>query len=85
MKKRLPKMKTNKEAEELLAEDLSDYIDKENFVATTFEFAPKDKSINLRLSEDLLKAIKSISKHRGMSYQKYIREALEKSLKRDAA
>ena len=83
MKKRLPKIKTNKEAEDLLGEDLSDYISKENFVPTTFEFAPKDKSINLRLSEDLLKAIKLISKHRGMSYQKYIREALEKSLRRE--
>ncbi len=78
-------MKTDKEAERFLDSDLSEYIDKENFLPTTFEFAPKDKSINLRLSEDLLQAIKKASKRRGMSYQKYIREALERSLKKDAA
>ena len=85
MKKRLPKLKTDKEAEKLLEQDLSDYIDKDNFIPVTFEFAPKDKSINLRLSADLLQAVKSVSKRRGVSYQKYIREALEKSLKKDAA
>ena len=85
MTKRLPKMKTDKEAEELISEDISDYISKDNFVPTTFEFAPKDKSINLRLSADLLNTVKAISKRRGVSYQKYIREALEKSLKKDAA
>ena len=36
MNKSLPSMKTDQEAEQLLEQDLSDYLNKDNFVATTF-------------------------------------------------
>ena len=80
MKKRLPKLKSDRVAEKLLEGDISQYINKNNFVHTTFEFEPKNKSISLRLSEDLLKAIQKASKKRGISYQKYIRLSLERVL-----
>jgi predicted DNA binding CopG/RHH family protein len=80
MNKSLPQMKTDQEAEQLLEQDLSDYLNKDNFVATTFEFAPKDKSITIRMSSELVEAIKKASQIRGISYQRYIREAVERAL-----
>ncbi|MEO5707037.1 MAG: CopG family antitoxin [Alteraurantiacibacter sp.] len=43
----------------------------------TFEFAKKSKQINLRFSEQLLDAVKVTAAARGMSYQRFIRQALE--------
>ena len=80
MNKSLPLMKTDQEAEQLLEQDLSDYLNKDNFVATTFEFAPKDQSITIRMSSELVEAIKKASQIRGISYQRYIREAVERAL-----
>ena len=83
--KKVPKMKTDKEAEEILHGDLSEYMKKENFRANftpvSFEFAPKDTSISIRLSGDLLQAVKAASAKRGIGYQKFIREAIERVIK----
>ena len=53
MSKSLPKMTSDQEAEKLLEEDLTEYLTpenfKENFTPVTFEFAPKDANISLRL------------------------------------
>ncbi|AGF50523.1 sll1652 [Synechocystis sp. PCC 6803] len=82
MNKPLPKMNSDQEAEDLLEQDLTDYLVPENFTKTTFEFAPKDKSITLRLSSELLTAVKNTASAQGMNYQKYIREVLEQSVLR---
>ncbi|QHV01658.1 BrnA antitoxin family protein [Synechocystis sp. CACIAM 05] len=82
MNKPLPKMNSDQEAEDLLEQDLTDYLVPENFTKTTFEFAPKDKSITLRLSLELLTAVKNAARAQGMNYQKYIREVLEQSVLR---
>lgn len=82
MSKPLPKLNNDQEAEDFLEQDLTDYLVPENFTKTTFEFAPKDKSITLRLSSELLIAIKNTAKAQGMNYQKYIREVLERSVLR---
>lgn len=84
MKKRLPKVKNDEAAKALLKKDLSSYFSKEEFKLTSFEFAPKDKSITLRLSEDLLHAVQKAAKQRGIPYQKLVREALENFLKKAA-
>jgi len=84
MKKRLPKMKTDKAAKDLLKQDLSDFITRENFKPASFEFAPKDKSVTLRMSTELLGAIQSTAKKRKINYQKLIREAIEHFLKKAA-
>jgi predicted DNA binding CopG/RHH family protein len=80
MKKILPRIKTDEQAENLLEQDLSDYLNKDNFKAVTFEFKPKNRTVNLRVSEDLLEEVKTVAKKQGVTYQKYIRNAIEKSL-----
>lgn len=82
MSKRLPKMKSDRAAKKLLKKELSEYFSPENFTLTSFEFAPKDKSITLRVSGDLLDAVQSAAKRRGINYQKLIREAIEQFLKK---
>lgn len=84
MKKRLPKMKSDRAAKELLKKDLSEFISSESFKLTSFEFAPKDKSITLRVSSELLDAVQVAAKRRGTNYQKLIREAIERFLKKAA-
>jgi predicted DNA binding CopG/RHH family protein len=45
-----------------------------------FELKPKDKSIHLRLPEDLLSAVRAEAERTGVPYQRFIRLASEKSL-----
>ena len=80
MKKKFPTLKTDEEAEAFLRQDLSDYLHAGNFSPMKFEFQPKDKSINLRLPEGLLKAVQTRAKRQGIPYQRYIRLALERAI-----
>lgn len=84
MKKRLPKMKSDRAAKAISNKDLSDFMSPENFKLTSFEFAPKNKSITLRVSDELLKSVQTVAKRRGVNYQKLIREAIEQFLKKAA-
>jgi predicted DNA binding CopG/RHH family protein len=84
MSKRLPKMKSDRAAKAMLRKDLAEYISPENFKLTSFEFAPKDKSITLRVSAELLDAVQAAAKRRRTNYQKLIREAIEQFLKKAA-
>ena len=77
MSKRLPALKSDKEAEQLLDQDLSDYLSAENLEPFPFEYKPKQKSVNLRISDGLLKAVRAAARRRGIPYQRYIRQALE--------
>ena len=81
MGKRLPKLKSDKQVEELLQQDLSGYLSAENLTPLTFEFAPKSKVVNLRMSTDLFEAVKIASSRQGIPYQKYIRQVLESALR----
>lgn len=85
MTKRLPKIRTDAKAESLLKKDIGEFLNKKNFKRVSFEFEPKTKSISLRLSESLLKALKQEAKKRGINYQKLIREAVEESFNKKAA
>ncbi len=84
MTKRLPKIKSDQAAKDLLKKDLSDYMTPQNFTRTSFEFTPKDKSITLRVSSEMLKTVQGVAKQRGTNYQKLIREAIEFFLKKQA-
>ena len=84
MKKKLPKLKSDSAAERFLEKDISKYIHRDNFKMVSFEFAPKNKSITIRVSNDLLDAVRTAAKQRGIDYQKLIRQAIEQFL-RDAA
>ena len=80
MKKRVPRLRTDKEAERFLEKDLSDYIDSDHMVALRFEFQNKNKAVNIRLSEALLDAIRDKARKDGVPYQRFIRIALEKAV-----
>lgn len=80
MKKKLPKLRTDKQAEDFVAKsDLTQY-DLSGMKTVQFEFAPKAARINMRLPEDLLKAVRSTASRRGVPYQRFIRQALEQAV-----
>jgi predicted DNA binding CopG/RHH family protein len=81
MNRKLPAFETDKQAEDFLDRDLSDYISAENFAPFQFEYQPKRKSVNLRLSRELLSAVRADARRRGIPYQRYIRQALEAALR----
>jgi predicted DNA binding CopG/RHH family protein len=77
MKKKLPRLRTDDEAEEFVATtDLSDY-DLSGMRTIRFEFQPKSERVNLRLPRLLLDAVKTAAKRSGVPYQRFIRHALE--------
>lgn len=80
MKKTLPDLFTDEAAEEFLdTADLSQY-DLSGMKVTTFEFSPKSKQVNMRFPEQLLDAVKARAAAKGMSYQRFIRQALEAAI-----
>ena len=79
MKRKVPRFKTDEEAEAFLEQDLSD-LDFSQFKPVRFEFKPKQKSLNLRISEELLDAVRKNAKRQGIPYQRYIRQALERAV-----
>jgi predicted DNA binding CopG/RHH family protein len=81
MKKKLPKFKTDKEVKDFMKNDISDYINAENFIPLVFEFKKKDKTITLRLPSSLLDALKASAKKEGINYQKIIRNLIESFVK----
>lgn len=80
MKKKLPKLRSDKEAEDFVATTDLTTFDLSGFKPAQFEFAPKAARINMRLSDDLLKAIKVKAAKQGVPYQRFIRQALEKAV-----
>lgn len=77
-----PRLRKTLKRKDPLAGDLSFLLeDKRNWVSLSFETKPKDKSITLRLSDDLLTSIKARAKQAGVNYQKWIRASLEEALK----
>ena len=79
MKKKVPKLKTDKAAEAFFAQDLS-HLDFSQFKPARFEFEKKDEQINMRVPRQLLLALKARAKARGIPYTRFIREALERAL-----
>src|ERR1022692_3407331 len=70
------------EAEAVVATaDLTDY-DLSGAKLVRFELKRKDKSINLRLPEHLLDAVRSRAEKERIPYQRFIRMALEQALQR---
>lgn len=79
-KKKFPPLKSDAEAEAFVATaDLSEY-DFSGFRQVRFEFEPKTAKINMRLPESLLAAVKKLAAKRGMPYQRFIRETLERAV-----
>jgi predicted DNA binding CopG/RHH family protein len=81
MKRKVPRLTTDEEAEAFLEQDLSD-LDFSQFKPVRFEFEKKAARVNMRLPETLLKAVKERAEARGIPYQRFIREALEHAVSR---
>jgi predicted DNA binding CopG/RHH family protein len=76
MKRRVPELTTDSDAEAFLEQDLSD-LDYAAFQPARFEFERKAARVNMRLPDSLLEAVKRKAARRGIPYQRFIREALE--------
>jgi predicted DNA binding CopG/RHH family protein len=80
MKKKLPKLSSDKEAEAFVAKsDLTDY-DLSGMRMVRFEFQPKSERVNMRLPRPLLDAVKAAAAKAGVPYQRFIRQALESAV-----
>ena len=84
MKKPFPKFKSDIEAEAFVENaNLAEY-DFSDMSPMRFELKPKDKSVNLRLPEQLLNAVRSKAQSAGIPYQRFIRIALELAIRPEA-
>jgi predicted DNA binding CopG/RHH family protein len=80
MKKRLPKLKSDAEAEAFVAKaDLTEY-DLSDMTLVKFELRRKDTSVSLRLPKALLDEIRGRARRAGIPYQRFIRLAIERAL-----
>jgi len=79
MKKRLPRITTDEEAEAFLSEDLSEY-DFSQFKRHHFEFEKKEAQVNMRVPQPLLDAVKQKASARGIPYTRYIRMLMERDV-----
>jgi predicted DNA binding CopG/RHH family protein len=79
-RRKLPVLRTDRAAASFVADgDLTRY-DLSGLQPVRFEFAPKSARLNMRLPEDLLAAVKIAAADRGVPYQRFIRQLLERAL-----
>ena len=79
--KKLPTLRSDKEAEEFVANsDLTGY-DLSGGQLVRFEFQPKSEQVNMRLPRPLLDAVKATAAKAGVPYQRFIRQALEMAVR----
>jgi len=80
MKKKIPTFKSDRAAAAFVDKaDLTQY-DLSGAQLVRFEIKRKDKSINLRLSEELYDAVRKRAARAGLPYQRFIRLALEQAI-----
>lgn len=80
MKKKIPTFKSDRAAAAFVGRaDLSQY-DLSGSKLVRFGIKGKDKSINLRLSEELYDAVRERAARVGLPYQRFIRLTLEQAL-----
>ena len=79
MKKKVPHLKTDRQAEAFLAQDLSG-LDFSQFQPVRFEFEKKEEQVNMRMPTALLKAVKERARARGIPYTRLIRETIERAM-----
>ena len=85
MKKKLPVLTSDEDAERFVeTADLTEY-DLSGFKPANFEFGPKSERVNMRLPKALLDSVKARAAAEDMPYQRYIRRALEESLRKKAS
>ena len=79
-RRKLPVVRTDRAAALFVGRaDLTRY-DLAGLQPVRFEFEPKSARLNMRLPEDLLAAVKNAAADRGLPYQRFIRQLLERAL-----
>ena len=85
MKKKLPRLRSDKEAEDFVEKaDLTEY-DLSAMRPIRFEFQPKSERVNMRVPRQLLDAVRASAAKAGVPYQRFIRQALEDAVQRKRA
>lgn len=77
--RKVPKFKTDEEAEKFLEQDLSD-LDWSQLKPMKIEFKKKEAALNIRLPAVLMDAVKAKAKEKDMPYSRYVRMVLESAL-----
>jgi predicted DNA binding CopG/RHH family protein len=77
--RKVPKFKTDEEAEAFLMQDLSD-LDMSQFKRHHFEFEKKEAQVNMRVPQSLLDSVKDKAKAHGIPYTRYIRMLMERDV-----
>ena len=78
--KNLPIFRSDKEAEDFIANsDLTEY-DLSGFKRVHFEFEEKDRAVSVRLPERLYAVVKKKAAKEGIKTQRFIRRALEEAV-----
>lgn len=78
--KSLPRLKSEKEAEDFVDNaDLSEF-DLSGFKLVNFEFENKSATISMRLPKSQLAAVKAAAKKRGIPYQRFMREMIQRGM-----
>lgn len=76
--------KSSNKKNDPLEKDLSSLFEEKRWKKVRFELKPKNKSITIRISEEMLEAIKAKAHDEGLDYQKWIRSSIEDALNRSA-
>lgn len=79
MSRTVPRMTTDEELEDFVAQDLSD-LDFSAFRPMPHELGSKDARVNMRLPRGQLERVKAEAQRRGIPYQRFMRELLERGL-----
>ena len=80
----VPVLTSDEDAEDFLAQDLSD-LDYSKFKRVHFELRPKTDRVNMRFPKQLLDAVRAKADEEGIPYQRFIRRAVEEALSRQVA
>ncbi len=79
MTRKVPRLKTDEEAEAFLDQDLSDF-DFSQFKPLRYEIENKTARLNMRMPQSQMEAIKAEARKRGVPYQRLIRELVQRGL-----
>jgi predicted DNA binding CopG/RHH family protein len=82
MKRKLPRLKSDAEAEAFVDKADLTKFDLSGMRELRFEFGPKTERINMRLPKPLLDAVKAQAAKRQIPYQRFIRAVLERAVGR---
>ncbi len=80
MKKKIPKLKSDKAAADFLERDLSS-LDFSQFKPAAFEYERKGAQLNMRVPKPLLDAVKAEARAKGIPYTRLIRQLMEQAVR----